>query len=212
MLDLKTFEEKLWIEPVETSKQINEFQEDMMSIREQFENTCPEKVYLIDSFPVPIRYPASEVLEIYYDHKQEGPIKDGYYLQQEERFMEIMKRLWAISPVFIQTDLHTRLDFIKVPIEELKKNLTDHEANLLNGIIKKTKQHQDNLVAFEQFEEINLITQMSLREKISSCLVFPDIRVIIWTNSLAFKIYIYEKSNKDLIQTICTTHGLYLRK
>jgi len=123
MLDLKTFEEKLWIEPVETSKQINEFQEDMISIREQFENTCPEKVYLIDSFPAPIRYPASEVLEIYYDHKQEGPIKDGYYLQQEERFMEIMKRLWAISPVFIQTDLHTRLDFIKVPIEELKKKL-----------------------------------------------------------------------------------------
>lgn len=123
MLDLKTFEEKLWIEPVETSKQINEFQEDMISIREQFENTCPEKVYLIDSFSAPIRYPASEVLEIYYDHKQEGPIKDGYYLQQEERFMEIMKRLWAISPVFIQTDLHTRLDFIKVPIEELKKKL-----------------------------------------------------------------------------------------
>lgn len=211
-MDLKTFEEKLWIESVETSKQINEFQEDMISIQEQFENTRPEQVYLIDSFPAPIRYPASEVLEIYYDHKQKGPIKDGYYLQQEERFIEVMKRLWAISPVFIQTDLHTRLDFIKVPIEELKKNLTGHKANLLNRIIKETKQHQDNLFAFEQFEEINLIARMSLREKISSCFVFPDIRVIIWTNSLAFKIYIYEKSNKDLIQTICTTHGLYLRK
>lgn len=211
-MDLKTFEEKLWIESVETSKQINEFQEDMISIQEQFENTRPEQVYLIDSFPAPIRYPASEVLEIYYDHKQKGPIKDGYYLQQEERFIEVMKRLWAISPVFIQADLHTRLDFIKVPIEELKKNLTGHKANLLNRIIKETKQHQDNLFAFEQFEEINLIARMSLREKISSCFVFPDIRVIIWTNSLAFKIYIYEKSNKDLIQTICTTHGLYLRK
>lgn len=212
MLDLKTFEGKLWKEPIATSKQINKFQEDMISIREQFENTYPEKVYLIDSFPTPMRYPASEILEIYYDHNQEGPISDKYYLQHEERFIEVIKRLWAMSPVLIQTNLHTLLDFVGTPIEELQKNLTTLESNLLNEIIKKTKPDQDNIITFNEFKEIKLITQMSLREKISSCFVFPDIKVIIWANSLALKSYVVEKSNKDLLQTICTTHGLYLRK
>lgn len=80
------------------------------------------------------------------------------------------------------------------------------------SIVDSTKDHGERLQLNEKFNEIQIITKLSLREKLESCFVFPSMIMIVWINGLIYKVYLGDKLYKELVQLISTTHGLYLQK
>ena len=195
----KLLEVDIWQEPTGISEKLNAFQEDLLSI--DIESEFPDRRFLVDRFPTVLRYPLSETLEIFYDNCKHDETNYTYYLREEQRFIEVIKRLWTLSPVFVQTNLADR-DF-----EQLKAHVEDHES-----LAKAFDDALRYLVyEIESNEQIEILAKLSLRDKIHACFIFPETKMVVRANGLILEVYLGDLSKKEWLQLICTTHGLYLR-
>lgn len=199
-MDLKKIlEEDIWSDPLSIGDKLEAAQEDLLSIDLE---EVPHRRFLVDRFPVVLRYPLSDQLELFYDDAKNEERKLAYYLEEEKRFIEVMKRFWSLSPVYIQSNLPDR------DLERLKIIVEDCES------LEKAYQDASRCTIYqiESYEQIDILMRLSLREKIHACFVFPEIRMMVRTNGLVLELYMGDQTNKELVQTICSTHGLYLRK
>jgi len=203
--DIKSIIElEFWNNPIGVTKKLEAMEEDLLWI--DLDDIFPENMFLIDQFPAPLRYPASEELEIIYDYSKDDINEYKYYLKVERQYIEIIKRFWGISPVYILSNMNTEL------LELLRVHTDEKESFILKSIIDQTKEHNGSLLLYEKFTEIQLLTKLSLREKLESCFVFPNMKMILWINGLICKVYLGDDQYKELVKLISTTHGLYLRK
>ncbi|KIO66017.1 hypothetical protein NSQ14_13535 [Caldifermentibacillus hisashii] len=145
-------------------------------------------------------------LEIIYDYSKDDINEYRHYLKVERQYIEIIKRFWGISPVYILNNMNTEL------LEFLKDYTDEKEGSLLKSINDQTKEHNGSLLLYEKFSVIQLLAKLSLREKLESCFVFPNMKMILWINGLICKVFLGDNHYKELVKLISTTHGLYLRK
>lgn len=198
----------LWSNPVLLSKELDRLQFDLFSFSGVLETYFPGNFFLVNSFPLPIREEVMGELEIYFDHTRQGPITEQRFLQEEQRYVELFYRLWAKSTVTIYTNLHYK------EIAYIKQPLTPNEINLLDQIIQKTKPKDlDDWYSFvdsNRLDEIDLLVRLTLRDKISTCFIFPSIKTVLWSNGLCYTVYLGDLSSANLLQLLCTTNGIYL--
>ncbi|GEC93893.1 MULTISPECIES: hypothetical protein [Brevibacillus] len=200
-MEIRTIiEERLWENVHSINELLKPFQEDLLSI--DFESELSDNRFLIDRFPVPLRYPLSDELEIFYDDCKEEMSKYSYYLQEEQRFIKTIQQLWTLSSAIATSNLSDR------DIDRLKDIVDDHNSLL------ETYENASKKPMFEidSNRKMELLTRLSLREKIHTCFIFPEIKLIVRSNGLIFELYLGDQSKKELVQLICSTHGLYLRK
>lgn len=207
-MDALSFQEKLWIDPIKTSVELKEIDEDLSVIMDLLEKNSSENMFIIDSFPYPLRYPASETLEIFFVGSDEDLIRNQEYLKEEQKFKEVFKRLWGMSSVFVQSDI------LSIDINENEIGLNRQQLIAYSSLIEKIKTSDEGVLVGlnDHYDIIEMCTLLSLRGETSTFFVYPDIQTILFVNSLACQVYIGIEKIKNDINLICTTHGLYLRK
>ncbi|MED1799659.1 hypothetical protein [Brevibacillus porteri] len=64
----------------------------------------------------------------------------------------------------------------------------------------------------KNLHDFELFLELGLREKVSTVFVFEDMKICVWSN-FDFTLPLYSDDDKytELLQTICTTEGIYLR-
>jgi len=194
--------EELWTENSRILKSLEELQEDLLWI--DADSLFPTQTFIIDRFPKALRYPTSDALDIFYDDCKSKESLLEKYSKIEGQYLEIIQKLWGLSEISIHSNIIDHLDILKAQFHE--------EKNCIDKFVEKTINSQGQLLKLDNYDDIEFIAKLSLKEKVTSCLVINKLKMVVWINGLALKILLIDQSSKQLLNLICTTHGLYLRK
>lgn len=163
----------------------------------------PQNFYVIDQYPVVIednnKY---KQLEIYYDAVLNGEISIDVYKKEEDKLKNVMRKLWAYNFLEIETNLPEKNN------NSIMKSIDHQKINLINTLKNKMAKGEDII---DSVELLDVLVELGARERVYSCFVFHDFKIIAVTNALDMPIFISDLSMKNLIEKIVTVEGLYLR-
>lgn len=169
-------------------------------------NNEKEKAYYIDKFPVLIKnFNKYSKLEICYDDVLDNKILLETYNRHENMLKSVLEKLWAISSLVIYTSLkYENIDLLKDIVDQSEKDI-------LETFYDECKQSNERFILVDNYDVLNIVVKLSAREKIFSLLIFKDIKSIVWLNGLTAPVYL-DDDFTTLIDKICLTEGVYLRK
>ncbi|RJG20606.1 hypothetical protein [Paenibacillus thiaminolyticus] len=194
--------DKLWEDPNAALKILEENQEDLLWL--DTDALFPSQTFIVDQFPRVLRYPASDTLEIFYDKCKKNELLMKKYAKIEERYLEVIQQLWGLSDVIIYSNIVERIDQL---LEQFPS-----EKSYFDRLLEKTKKKQEQFISLDTFDDIEFLTKLSLKDKVCSCFVFKKIKMTVWINGLVLKVFVVNKDDRELLNLICTTHGLYVRQ
>ncbi|GAC41760.1 hypothetical protein [Paenibacillus popilliae] len=158
-----------------------------------------QNMYVIDSFPQANpkggKFPQLE--EFYRQEDKHG--LHSLYFQEEKKFLHVLSKLWAYSFVYLESSL-------------LRNDLPDEVQK--NELFQSTKQlfSKEGIVTTDEWENLEYLFALSLKNVVTTCVYFTDLKLVLWLDRLRATLYLCDKEQEDLIRTICMTEGLYLRK
>lgn len=163
----------------------------------------PQNCYVIDQYPMVVEDNEKyKQLEIFHAAVLNGEISVDIYKKEEDKLKNVMRKLWAYNLLKVETNIIEKSNSSVVQainpqklylIDELKNRITNNDLTI------------DNV------EYLDLLVELGARERVYSCFVFHDFKVIAVTNALDMPIFIADLNMKALIEKIVTTEGLYLR-
>jgi len=166
----------------------------------------PERCYDLDRFPLHIKNNAKySQLEVYYDLAVRSKKYSSIYMEEERKIKELFKKTWVYNSTFVYTDLS------ECNIRHLKKVVDPMKYECLKRLRRRLRYNKDSFITIDKSDDLEMLVELSLREKIWVIYVFSEFKVIVWRNDLSMPIYLGNSKYKELFQTMCTTEGLYLR-
>lgn len=157
-----------------------------------------KNMFSVDAFPkvIPIegRFPQLEIF--YRDDDKYG--MNHLYFEEEKKHLSVLSKLWPYSSILVESNVH-------------------YDPALPDTIIR-TEQFQSlkkifeekPLITIEEWVLLKYLFALGLKNYISICIYFIDLKVIVWLGSLRMNLYISNKEQEDFVRNICTTEGLYL--
>lgn len=129
------------------------------------------------------------------------------YINEEEKYKRLFKLLWAYDSVWVETSLRTE------NAERIKKVVNDEtkERRIFALQDRLTKDNTDYFKV-DHLADLEVLLELGLREAVPTVFVFEQLKICIWTNyDLNMPAYIGTLDSQELLKTIITTEGLYLR-
>lgn len=161
-----------------------------------------KNVFSIDTFPkaIPIegKYPQ---LEVFYTSDD----RHGFnylYFDEEKKYLDVLSKLWAYSSIQLESDLM----YIELPNSFGGFKKDDFFFKIEQAFTK------EKIINIEEWEVLKYLLSLSLRDYVSLCVYFIDLKVVIWLKGLYCALYICDKEQEDFVRLICMTEGLYLRR
>ena len=174
---------------------------------DQVAGRFPARCFFVDRFPLQIR--SNEIyrqLAIFYDAARRGDVPKWEYEREEDRFRRTVARLWAYSPVTVQSTL---------PYENLAAAATalkGQQTTRLKALAKDLAASENGLLSLNTWRDLNILLKLGLRERAHSVLVFHSSKIMMWTSQdLVIPVYCGSLEWRQHLQQICLTEGLYLR-
>ncbi|MGG4144693.1 hypothetical protein ABEW34_16385 [Paenibacillus algorifonticola] len=164
---------------------------------EYFQNNYPENFFYIDRFPRLVNdFDKYSQLEVFYSQDGDNDV----YKSEEKKFISVISKLWVYSETVVESSIYSE-DDITIQSEE-------HPEDPFFLEEFKTEE----LVNITNIEKLTGVLKLALRGKIWACLIINDLSIVIWCNDLLLGVYFEDSAKyKPLVQSICTTEGLYLR-
>ena len=171
-----------------------------------FEHLCstnPDNCYFIDHFPVRVENSEKySQLEVFYDSVLNGDLCAETYNKEEEKIKNILKKLWAYSLVEVETNL---------AYVENEKILNVIDKNKIPFVDELRTMVGERLFTVDNVNHLDTLLELGLRDRVHSCFVLSDMKIIAWTNGLIMLLYIVNLKIMDLVEKIVCTEGMYLR-
>lgn len=129
------------------------------------------------------------------------------YMKEEEKYQRLFKLLWAHDSVWVETSLRTE------NAERIKEVLHDETKERRVITLQDTLNEGDtDYLKVDHVADLEVLLELGLRETVSTVFVFEKLKICIWSNyDLNMPAYIGTLDSQELLQTIATTEGLYLR-
>ncbi len=171
-----------------------------------FEHLCstnPDNCYFIDRFPIQIEnYDKYSQIEVFYDSVLNGDLCVEIYNKEEEKIKNIFKKLWVYSLLEVETNL------AYVEDEKITKVIDTSKMPFVNELRKMVG---EKLFTVDNVNHLDTLLELGLRDRVHSCFVLSDLKIIAWTNGLIILLYMVNLDNKNLVEKIVCTEGMYLR-
>lgn len=181
----------------------NKFKDDDFMF-EQLGSYNPDNCYFIDRFPMVVESNEKySQLEIFYDAVLDGNLSAEMYHKEEEKMKNIIKKLWAYSLVKVETYLTYEEETGKIE-SIIKKN----KIPLVNELKKIAG---EDLFIVDDINYLDILLELGLRDRVHSVFIFSDMKIIAWTNGFEILLYMGDLKNKEMIEKIVCTEGMYLR-
>lgn len=142
-------------------------------------------------------------LEVFYDAVLSGVISVDAYKNEKNKLKNVMRKLWAYNVVEVQTNLN-EID------NRLIMKAIEHQKNKLIIDLKQKLTRGEEVI--DCIELLDVLVELGARERVYSCFVFYDYKLIAVTNALSMPIFISDLSMRGIVEKIVTTEGLYLRQ
>jgi|LSQX01.2.fsa_nt_gb hypothetical protein len=171
-----------------------------------FEHLCstnPDNCYFIDRFPIQIENSDKySQIEVFYDSVLNGDLCVEIYNKEEEKIKNILKKLWVYSLLEVETNL------AYVEDEKITKVIDTSKMPFVNELRKMVG---EKLFTVDNVNHLDTLLELGLRDRVHSCFVLSDMKIIAWTNGLIILLYMVNLDNKNLVEKIVCTEGMYLR-
>ena len=171
-----------------------------------FEHLCstiPDNCYFIDRFPIQIENSDKySQIEVFYDSVLNGDLCVEIYNKEEEKIKNILKKLWVYSLLEVETNL------AYVEDEKITKVIDTSKMPFVNELRKMVG---EKLFTVDNVNHLDSLLELGLRDRVHSCFVLSDMKIIAWTNGLIILLYMVNLDNKNLVEKIVCTEGMYLR-
>ena len=166
-------------------------------------NIYPRNCYIIDQYPMVVKdNDKFKQLEIFHAAVSSGEISIDIYKKEEDKLKNIMRKLWAYNLVEVETNLIEKCN------SYILKAMDANRLDLVNELRNKVASDK---ITIDNVEYLDVLVELGARERVYSCFVFHNFKVIAVTNALDMPIFIADLRMKDLIEKIVTVEGLYLR-
>ncbi|UYZ13761.1 hypothetical protein A6764_01890 [Brevibacillus sp. WF146] len=169
----------------------------------------PEQSFLLDRFPKRIADNTKFAsLNLSFSEVEDNPVLKSSYTNEEQKFIRVFQLLWAYDNAWVETSLrYENTERIKEVLQNEKK-----ENRIITVLEKLNKNDSDNL-KIEELADLEVLLELGLRETVSSVFVFEKMQVCIWSNfDLNMPMFIGNSESLEILRTIITTEGLYLRR
>ncbi|REK67797.1 MAG: hypothetical protein DF221_00895 [Brevibacillus sp.] len=168
----------------------------------------PERSFVLDRFPKTIvDSKKAAFLALSFGFLEDNPLLRSSYFKEEQKFLRVFQLLWAYDHVWVETSL-------RYENTERLKEVLQHEQKekIATAILNKLHHHDRDHVYLEELADLEVLLELGLREAVSSVFVFEKMQVCIWSNyELNMPMFIGNPESMELLGTIVTTEGLYLR-
>lgn len=159
-----------------------------------------EKLYQMDAFPTAIRMDKKfPQLEVFYTNDDRYGFNHLYF-EEEKKCLSVLSKLWAYSSIFLESDIIPKVTLL--PNEVLE----DEKLKSIMQLFSK-----EDLTSIDDWKILRYLFSLSLKDYISVCIYFVELKIIIWLKGLCVTLYICDKEQENFVKTICMTEGLYLR-
>ncbi|WP_289142352.1 hypothetical protein [uncultured Brevibacillus sp.] len=168
----------------------------------------PENSFYLDRFPLQIKdQSAFEKVNIFFDKTDDFPDLLPLYLREEEKFKQVLRKLWVYNSVWIETSLPSVNE--EIVVDTLN---SDSQKIRLKEIHSQLKASGSKSMKLANLHDFEIFVELGLREKVSTVFIFEDMKICVWSN-FDFSLPLYSKDEKytQLLQKICTTEGIFLR-
>lgn len=168
-------------------------------------STYPEHCYYIDRFPLLVKsFEKYEQEELYYKKVLDNEVNEEFFTIEESKFVNVLKKLWLYNQVIVQTNL------LEIPHENIINVLNSNSCTnySIKEIIKNMK---SDTTILENVSHLGLLVKLAVRESVYSKMLFIDQKIIIIAYGMCFQVYMHDLSSLQLIKSIVSTEGLYLR-
>lgn len=164
----------------------------------------PQNSYIIDQYPMTVndnnKY---KQLEVFYDAVLSGDISVEVYKNEESKLKNVMRKLWAYNEVEVQTNLN------EIDSRLVMKALDPQKSNLIIDLKQKLARGEE---VIDCIELLDTLVELGARERVYSCFVFHDHKIIAVTNALSMPMFMSDLSIKGIVEKVVMAEGLYLRQ
>ncbi|GEB33188.1 hypothetical protein [Brevibacillus parabrevis] len=168
----------------------------------------PENSFYLDRFPLQIKdQSAFEKVNIFFDKTVDDPNLLSLYLREEEKFKQVLRKLWVYNSVWIETALPSVNE--EIVVDTINSDTQKIRAKEIHSQLKASGSNSMKLANLHDFE---ILVELGLREKVSTVFIFENMKICVWSN-FDFSLPVYSKDEKytQLLHRICTTEGIFLR-
>lgn len=174
-------------------------------ILEYFMETSDFKTYNMDFLPQ--AFPKKNIykfeqIEVFFQEVLEKKIDKKYFLKYEEKFINILLKLWLFSDTFIQ------VDSIYVKHNHIYKHL--------DPVCRKLFSKRKNNIEMSSFQEITqkneliLYTNLGTRNIGNVIYYLSDLDILIFSNWFCFSVVFLDEKNYSFVKKIVESEGLFL--
>lgn len=163
---------------------------------EKFYKQYPKKMHTISRYPKYVEDRSKfHQLNVFYNNEMEDSKQIEYFLE-EQKFINVIKKLWVYSRCYVESNICFQ--------ENYPENTDSKVIEQLKGIMSS------GIVEIDEWEPLESLLKLNLRDYIGTCLYFTELKLIIWPGDFNCPIYIGNESNIELLEKICTVEGVYL--
>lgn len=168
-------------------------------------STYPQNCYYIDRFPLLVKsFHKYEQEELYYKKVLDKEVSKELFIIEELKFVNVLKKLWLYNQVYAQTDL------AEIPNDKIC-NMLNENIDIIKGLKKNAESSKDNPMILDNVNHLELLAKLSIKEGVYSKIFFLDQKFIVIAYGMCFQLYLHDLSSLQLLKTITSTEGLYLR-
>jgi hypothetical protein len=103
-------------------------------------------------------------------------------------------------------EVETNLAYVED--EKITKVIDTSKMPFVNELRKMVG---EKLFTVDNVNHLDTLLELGLRDRVHSCFVLSDMKIIAWTNGLIILLYMVNLDNKNLVEKIVCTEGMYLR-
>ena len=159
-----------------------------------------KNIYLIDYLPEQIsldnKFPQ---LELFYMEDDDYGLNDLFF-EEGKKILRVLSRLWAYSDVYVESSLFEK----KILAEEMGEDELFYRTRQLFA--------ESMIIPMDEWENIQYLCELSLKNYVSVCLYFVNLKMVLWLKNLCPMVYVCDQEQVDFLRMICMTEGVYLRK
>lgn len=192
---------------MELNKILLEWGIDNQNVDDFFEyltSTYPKHCYYIDRFPMQIKsFGKYEQVELYFKKVINNEASKEFFKMEELKFVNVLKKLWLYNQVLMQTNL------LELSNDEI--NMFNENKSVIINLKKNIKNSKNDTITIEKVSHLDLLIKLSIREILYSKILFLDQKIFVIAYGLCFQVYLNDLSSLDILKTVVSTEGLYLR-
>lgn len=192
---------------MELNKILLEWGIDNQNVDDFFEyltSTYPKHCYYIDHFPMQIKsFEKYEQVELYFKKVINNEASKEFFKMEELKFVNVLKKLWLYNQVLMQTNL------LELSNDEI--NMFNENKSAIINLKKNIKNSKNDTIIIEKVSHLDLLIKLSIRESLYSKILFLDQKILVIAYGLCFQVFLNDLSSLNILKTVVSTEGLYLR-